>query len=76
MGRRKFGHVQQSLIIRSRSENLTDIAEMILCCNTSRFFTKGCSVSEKMELNKVGRRRFGYVQQSVLSRQTLTSNRH
>ena len=30
VGRHKFGDVQQSMIIRSRSEKDTDIAEMII----------------------------------------------
>ena len=31
MGRHKSGYVQQNVKIRSRSENDTDIAEMIMC---------------------------------------------
>ena len=43
----KFGYVQQSVIIRSQSENDTDILEMDLLYQfILRFFTKGCLPSE------------------------------
>ena len=41
MGRHTFGYVQRS--VKIRSENDTDIAEMMLWCKfVSSFFTKGC----------------------------------
>ena len=48
LGKHKSGYVQQSVKTRSRSENDTDTAEMVLCCKfVSCFFTKGCLVYEK-----------------------------
>ena len=51
--------------------NDTDIAEMMLWFKfVSTFFTKECLVSGKMELNAVGRRKFGCIQrgEKIMSR--------
>ena len=54
--------------IRSKSENDTGIAEMILWCNCVKILHKRLFSLKEINLNAVSRRKFGYVQQSVLSR--------